>query len=386
MTREQVKLEPVRILESLVRIPSVTGQEANIAAAVAQWCEEAGLEVELRQVTAGRTNVLAHWNAGAATCLLLTGHMDTVPIGEGWTRDPFAAEISGGRLFGRGACDMKGGLAAMLSALFGARKRGSRLDRNVMLAAVVGEEEDSIGTRALVRSGIQAECAIVAEPTNLELVRSNRGLINFRLSVSGTSAHASSPELGRNAIVVAADLVLELEALARRLEQQLHPTLGKPNLTVGTIHGGTRPYVVPDSCVIEVDRRLNPGETPEGALAEIAQASRKVRHRWPDVSIELTLGSEYLPFEVSEGHPLVGQVSAAMEASGLHARTGTWRAASDAGFLVVERGIPTVLFGPGNISLAAHRPDEFVDLAQVEVAAEVYWRMLHGRSIVGGSS
>lgn len=364
------------ILESLVRVPSVTGAEGALADTIAGWCRAAGLEVEMPEVAPGRANVVARWGTGRRPVLLLTGHMDTVPVGAGWTRDPYGAEVEGGRLYGRGACDMKGGLAAILAAVHDLRAEGREPAGDVVVAAVVGEEEDSAGTLALLAGGVEADRALLAEPTGLALVRSNRGLVNYRLTVSGRSAHASSPELGRNAIVAASELVLELERLAARLRERQHPQLGPPNLTVGTIAGGTRPYVVPDRCVLEVDRRVNPGETADGVRAEAEAAIAAVRERVPWLEVEFEPGPEYLPFELGPGDPLVAAALAAMAAAGLEPRTAAWRAASDAGFLVAQAGIPCILFGPGDVDAAAHRPDEFVDLAEVETAREVCSRLV----------
>ena len=363
------------ILESLVRIPSVTGAEREVAEAVGGWCEVAGLQVEMVEVEPGRPNVVARWGTGRQPLLLLTGHLDTVPVGEGWTRDPFGAEVERGRLFGRGACDMKAGLAALLAALCELREGGLEPAGDVVLAAVVGEEEDSAGTLALLERGVDADRALLAEPTGLELVRSNRGLVNYRLDIRGAAAHASEPQLGENAIVAAAHVVLELQSLAGRLAERPHPALGPPNLTVGTIHGGTRPYVVPERCVLEVDRRVNPGETPQSVRAETEEVLDTVRRRWPGLKARFEPGPEYLPFEVAEGDPFVRDMLTAIEAAGLQPRVGAWRAASDAGFLAVRAGIPCLLFGPGRVA-AAHRPDEFVDLEEVEAAKEVCSRLL----------
>ena len=363
------------ILESLVRVPSVTGDEGRVALAVADWCEAAGMVVALREVPPGRPNLVARWGTGRHPVTLLTGHLDTVPIGAGWTRDPFGAEVADGRLYGLGACDMKAGLAAMLAAVLQLHEERLELAGDLVFAAVVGEEEDSAGTLALVAEGVEADCAVLGEPTALELVRSNRGLVNYRLAISGASAHASSPGLGRNAIVAAARLVLELEAIAERRADHPHPSLGAPNLTVGTIHGGTRPYIVPDRCLLEVDRRVNPGETAATARAEAEMAVAAVRRQMPWLGVEFELGSEYPPFELSEEHPLIHSMLGAMAAASVPPRVGVWRAASDAGFLTARRQIPCVLFGPGDIAVA-HRPDEYVELEHVELAREVYRRLL----------
>jgi acetylornithine deacetylase/succinyl-diaminopimelate desuccinylase family protein len=369
------------ILERLVRIPSQTGHERDAAEAVAGWCEKAGLEVAMQEVEPGRPNVIARWSVGRRPRLLLTGHLDTVPVGEGWSRDPFGAEIDNGRLYGRGACDMKGGLAAMLGAVLDMRARGEQPAGDVVVAMVVGEEEDSAGTRALVARGVEADWAVLSEPTGMQLVRANRGLMNYRLVVKGASAHASSPLLGRNAVVAAARLVLELEALAAELAARPHPLFGPPNLTVGTIHGGTRPYVVPDRCEVEVDRRVNPGETREDVVRELNEAIARVRLLHQGLDVEVLEGADYLAFEIPEEHELVRLVATAMVQAGLPRRISVWRAASDAGFLVHTAGIPCVLFGPGDIEQAAHRPDESIDLEDLEVAQQVFERLLLSREV-----
>ena len=363
------------ILESLVRVPSVTGNEARLAETIAGWCRAAGLETELRQVQPGRPNVVARLRTGRRPVLLLTGHLDTVPVGDGWTRDPFGAEVVGGRLFGRGACDMKGGLAAMLAALVDLHAGGREPAGDVVFAGVVGEEEDSAGTLALIAEGVDADIAVLAEPTGLELIRSGRGLVNYTLTITGAAAHASSPELGRNAIAAAAHVVVALEQLAGRIAEKPHPAFGPPNLTVGTIRGGTRPYVVPEQCVLEVDRRINPGETPDTVRAETEAVLEAVRKQVHWLAADFAFGSEYFPFELEVEHPLVASVLAAMESAGVAPRVGTWRAASDAGLLAGRAGIPCVLFGPGDTA-EAHRPDESIDLAEVELASEVFSRLL----------
>lgn len=367
------------ILERLVRIPSSTGAEQAAADAVAGLCEEAGLDVAMEEVAPGRPNVVARWDVGRGPRLLLTGHLDTVPVGEGWTRDPFGAEVAEGRLYGRGACDMKGGLAAMLGAIVDLRARGAQPGGNVVLAAVVGEEEDSAGTRALVARGVEADWAVLAEPTAMQLVVANRGLLNFRVVLKGSSAHASSPSLGHNAITAAARLVLDLEALGDELAKRRHRLFGPPNLTVGTIRGGTRPYVVPDRCEIEIDRRVNPGETREQVVRELQAAIARTQRHLPWLEAEMLDGPDYLAFEIPEAHQLVRSVTAAMAGAGLPRRISAWRAASDAGFLVHTAGIPCVLFGPGDIEQAAHRPDEWIDLHDLEVAQQVFERLLLNR-------
>ncbi len=369
-------MEARGILERLVRIPSQTDHEQAASEALAGWCRDAGLDVSMQEVEPGRPNVFATWRGGRGPHLLLSGHIDTVPVGEGWTRDPHAAEIVGGRLYGRGACDMKGGLAAMLGAIVALRARGEQPAGDVTLAAAVGEEEDSAGTRAMVRRGIKADRAVLSEPTAMQLVLANRGLLNYRIVVKGASVHASAPALGRNAVTAAARIALELEATGSELSKRSHPVFGPPSLTVGTLHGGTRPYVVPDRCEIEVDRRLNPGETAEQVVKELQDAIARVKRSLPWLEAEIIAGPDYIPFEIPQDHDLVRSMTKAMQASGLAPRISSWRAASDAGFLVHGAGIPCVLFGPGDIERAAHRPDEWIDLVDLDVAQRVFEHLI----------
>jgi succinyl-diaminopimelate desuccinylase len=370
-----VEVSAAAILDRMVRLPSVTGDEGALAGTLAAWCGEAGMEVEFQEVSPGRPNLIARWRVGRRPATVLTGHLDTVPVVSGWSHDPFGADVVDGRLIGLGASDMKGGLAAMVAALLSIRARGREPRGDVVLAATVGEEEDSAGTRQLLGQGLEADGAVLAEPTGLALVTSNRGLRNFRLRVRGAPAHASAPALGRNAIVAAARVVLELEAVGARLARCRHPDFGPPTLTVGTIRGGTRPYVVPDLCEIEVDRRVNPDEAPEGVRGQIEQALDSVRPL--GVEVELEEGPDYLPFEIPEGDDLVRRMATALRSAGLRRRRSAWRAASDAGLFVHNAGIPCVLFGPGSLD-AAHRPDEWIDLAQLEAAQYVFEHLLLG--------
>jgi acetylornithine deacetylase len=180
-------------------------------------------------------------------------------------------------------------------------------------------------------------------------------------------------------VTAAAAIVLELESIADELTRQPHPQFGPPSLTVGTIHGGTRPYVVPDRCEIEVDRRINPGETAEKVLGELEAAIALTRRRLPWLEADVITGPAYLPFETPHDHELVQSMTSAMTEAGIPRQISAWRAASDAGFLVHGAGIPCVLFGPGDIEQAAHRPDEWIDLDDLDTAQRVFEHVLLSR-------
>jgi len=200
--------------------------------------------------------------------------------------------------------------------------------------------------------------------------------LNYRIVVKGQSVHASAPALGRNAVTAAARLALELETVNGELQKRKNPVFGAPSLTVGTIHGGTRPYVVPERCEIEIDRRLNPGETARQVEMEIAEAIARTRHELPWLEADVIAGPDYIPFEVARDSDLVQAMEAAMSAAGVKPEIASWRAASDAGFLVHGAGIPCVLFGPGDIEQAAHRPDEWVALEDLDAAQRVFEHLI----------
>src|SRR5207245_10885428 len=184
----------------------------------------------------------------------------------------------------------------------------------------------------------------------------------------GRGAGAAAPGAGGSAGAAAAAIVLEAESGADGLTRRPQPRCGPPSLTVGTIHGGTRPYVVPDRCEIEVDRRINPGETAEQVVVELETAIATARRRLPWLEAEVVAGPDYLAFEIPKNHDLVRSMSSAMAEAGVPRHISAWRAASDAGFLVHGAGIPCVLFGPGDIEQAAHRPDEWIDLDDLDTA------------------
>jgi acetylornithine deacetylase len=290
------------------------------------------------------------------------------------TIPPFEARVEGGKLFGRGACDNKGGLAAMMHAVASVAADGLTPPCEVWLAATMDEEHAFTGVTKLCQ-GLAAEAAVVAEPTSLRAVVAHKGALRWRILVRGRAAHSSKPELGVNAISHMARIVLALEADHRQLAARPHPLLGPGTCNVGLIRGGVQVNFVPDQCVIEIDRRLLPGEIAKAVLAHYQSLVDDLRRRHPDldavmekpmmVSDALETPVDSAPARVASG--VLGQM-------GLDPKLGGVPYGSDASKLA-RHGVPSIVFGPGSID-QAHAAVEYVELAQVEKAAEFYRRFI----------
>jgi acetylornithine deacetylase/succinyl-diaminopimelate desuccinylase-like protein len=297
--------------------------------------------------------------------ILLAPHLDTVNARD----EQFIPRAKRGRLYGRGACDTKGSVAAMFSALCevaGATRRPSETE--IVFAGLVDEEHGQSGSRALAASGFKADLAIVGEPTGLRVVTAHKGNLWLRFQTRGRSAHGARPELGRNAIHAMARVVDLLETrYAASLRHRRHIILGRPTVSVGVISGGTQANIVPDLCSILADRRTLPGETEQSVRKEIASLFRT--HGLEVSMIDEKLGA-CLPLETDIRTPLVAQF---MNCIGQEGPVGV-DYFCDASVLS-QVGIPSVVFGPGDIA-QAHTADEWVSLAQLDRARVVLTRFL----------
>jgi acetylornithine deacetylase len=378
--------DPVALTRALVSIPSVNptlskggAGEGEIAQACAAWLEAWGLEVRFQDVGAGRCNVVATLE-GEGPTLLLNGHLDTVGV-EGMTIAPFGAELREGRILGRGSCDMKGGVAALMAAASRLVRGGPRPDLVVALTA--DEEHASLGMDALVRSGVRADLAVVCEPTGLKVMPAHKGFVWVKATFRGRAAHGSRPELGIDAIRHAALYLAALDHHAERLRARpLHPLLGHGSLHAGTIRGGTAESVYPDLCEILLERRTLPGEAPEDVVAELEAVLETVRAREPEVRGTLVPTLARPGTEVPQDAPLVRGLLEACGSRGVTGGVEGMTAWVDAAFLN-QAGIPAVCFGPGDIG-QAHSADEWIDASQIRVCADVLERF--ARLLVTASS
>jgi acetylornithine deacetylase len=360
-----------KLLRELIALPSVNpallppndprAGEGRVADFLTATAGRAGLAVERREVFPGRSNLLARLTPPGAIRrrVVLAPHMDTV--GDVSMPDSmFQPSVKGDRLFGRGACDTKGSIAAMFTALANIAGSSQRpRQTEIVLAALVDEEIDQCGSRALVREKFRADLAIVGEPTRLQVVTAHKGDFWLTLRTRGKSAHGARPELGRNAVLEMAKVVQLLETVyARELRKRRHPLLGVGTVNVGSIQGGTQPNIVPDQCSIAIDRRTLPGETTASVLKELRTLLR--RHNLKAELVDDKATKPCWPMETKPGLPLV---RAFMESVGQRAPVGV-HYFSDAS-VFARGGTPAVLFGPGDIA-QAHTADEWISLRSLE--------------------
>jgi acetylornithine deacetylase len=381
-----------RLLAGLIALPSVNpaflpprhphAGEESVADFLATVAAHAGLEIEFQNVLPGRSNLIARLlpRNKIRRTILLAPHLDTV----GADGTKFIPQRRNGRLHGRGACDTKGSVAAMLSALCElANDRSRPLETEIVFAGLVDEEHAQAGSRALVAQasslclpkitthGLEARAttlAIVGEPTKLQVVTAHKGSLWLELETRGRAAHGATPQFGKNAIHEMARIVDLLETdYAARLRKRKHPLLGAATVNVGTISGGAQPNIVPDSCKITVDRRTLPGETDTGVQREIATF---LRAKKLFVKIFNQKLAPAFPLETDLKLPLVRQF---MRCVGQTKPLGV-HFFCDAAVLSAA-GIPSVVFGPGDIA-QAHTADEWISLAELERGKDLILKFL----------
>ena len=363
-----------QLLSDLVSINSINPDlvpgspgEAEIAHYIADWLKRADLEVQLIESVSGRPNVvgIARGTGGGKT-LLLNGHMDTVGVaGMPEAHRPF---INDGRMYGRGAYDMKSGLAACMIAVAEAKKQ--RLRGDVIFTAVIDEEYASVGTMDLAKR-LHADGAIVAEFTELQLIVAHRGFVWLEVETIGKAAHGSRPDLGVDAIAKMGKVLVEVESLDNRLRSNpTHPLLGSGSVHASLITGGQELSSYPEKCILSIERRTLQGETPEFVEAEFVKIIKNIQQSDPTFNAVIRRGIDRVPLETSEDTDIVKAIQeASVKVLNHPAETAGVQFWTDAAVLAAA-GIPSVLFGPSGAG--AHAIEEWVDLASVGACAEIY--------------
>jgi acetylornithine deacetylase/succinyl-diaminopimelate desuccinylase-like protein len=351
--------------------------ESRVTDFLEEQLRDLGCEFRRQAVRPDRDNLIATYTppGRAPFSVLFEAHQDTVPV-DAMIVEPFGAKIDGGKMYGRGSCDVKAGGAVMLTAFARLVKEKPAGSAKVTLAFTVDEEHTFFGVQELMKSGVRADYAIVAEPTLLNIVNAHKGVVRWVLETTGTACHSSRPENGVNAVYRMGRVLGELEIYADQVRREPpDPVLGPRTLSVGRITGGVSPNTVPDSCRIDIDRRLIPGETA-AAAAEHLRSFLKGR-----AAIDF-------PFTLTQTHAACPPLSAALSGE-LVAKFGAVIDSvvgkhtvhpvpfgTDAS-TVAGAGVPAVVFGPGDIA-QAHTKDEWIDLAQLEPAAEILYRFACG--------
>jgi acetylornithine deacetylase len=374
--------ETTRLLRDLVTRPSINPMgrplqgpeffEYQVTAYLDDYFRSLGVPYERQTIAPLRDNIVARYDApGSRRTVVFEVHQDTVPV-DGMIIDPFGAKIENGRLYGRGACDIKGGMAAMLWTFTRLVREKPRTACNLILACTVDEELTFLGVQELVKRGIKADAAVVAEPTQLQIVHAHKGAVRWDVRVRGKACHSSRPDQGVNAIYHMARVLPVIERYALELQQsRIDPLLGSPTLSVGRISGGVSVNTVPDACSVEIDRRLLPGEKGGDAVAEFRAFLQ--RHVPAGVEYEVCdpwLSSLALSPDGSE--ELVERLGVAIDSVVGKHTVHAVAFGTDASKLAAG-GIPSVVFGPGDIA-RAHTCDEWVPLDEVEQASEILFR------------
>jgi acetylornithine deacetylase len=372
----------VDLLRQLVQIESVNPTlvpggkgEREIASFVARLLDEAGIEVRLQEAAPGRPNVIGLLRGtGGGRTLILNAHLDTVTL-EGM-EDPLSARIEEDKLFGRGAWDTKGGLAAGLSALLALQEAGEGLAGDLLITGTVDEEYGSIGTETVLKE-IQADGCIILEPSDLAVWVAHGGFAWAEVETEGVAAHGSLPDEGVDAIAKMGPVLTELEKLGRGLRQDnaFHPPLAEetmhPSLHASLIEGGREWSSYPDRCLLRLERRLIPGESTKNLEAELEDILSRLAAEDPQFKAWWRLTMARLPWQAAEG-PLLGALeracSAELEAQPRRATGTIWTDAA----LTQEAGIPAVVFGPKGEG--KHAVVEYVEIESVVACARILAR------------
>jgi len=379
--REEIaKLNVGQMLSGLVKIPSYSfmeDQEKEVAAAIARFFEQEGIDTYTVEVAPGRWNVVATVKGAAeGRSLHLSGHIDTVPV-YNYEGDPFSGAVEGNRVYGRGSCDMKCGVVAAMAAVAALKRLGIRLKGDLYFSGVADEEELGLGIKHIIEHGPLGDAMIVGEPSGQRLNIGQKGLEWIRIEVEGVKIHSGNMANGVNAISMAARLICRLDTeYAALLRSRAHPFLGEPTLNVATIQGGDQPSTVPGECTFTFDRRFVPGETVQSVYAEL-QALIDTLHaedpRFKARIVDVFEGQnhmEHRPYLIDRDDPIVLSACTALRAVDIEPEISAGRAWTDAGFISGYTDTRAVVLGPSGVG--GHETLEYAFIDETEKTALIY--------------
>ncbi|RLG09368.1 MAG: hypothetical protein DRN68_01705 [Thaumarchaeota archaeon] len=367
----------VSILSSMIRINSENppGREDEIASYVAERLAELGLKAWIDRFQ-GRANALGSIKVGEGKKIMLISHLDTVPAGEKelWSIPPFSGTVKDGRVYGRGAADAKGCIASMLGCLKSLADEGWPINGEIIFAAVADEESENRGVRRLISQGIKANCAVVGEPTNLNVCIAHKGSIFLRVSFIGKAAHSCQPERGVNAVYAASEYALRIEKLSKRFRIE-HKLLGKPSLAVTILRGGVKDNVIPDYCELIINRRTLPNEDLESIVRRLRDLAKKISEK-RRIKVDVKIDRYILASETNRDEEIVkAGLRAVSRVLGKRARPRGFQAVCDMTFLVHKANIPCIILGPGRLK-EAHVIDEWVSIDQLINGSRIYHELI----------
>ena len=375
-----MKKDAVQLTKEMVKIKSYSfmeNQEEEISKYILDFFTENGITSYRTEIVPGRYNtfaILKGEDSENNPSLLLTGHMDTVPAYD--FKEAFTAREDADYLYGRGSCDMKGALAAMMCAM----ESGTKLKGDLIFCGVADEEEAGIGTESLIKTGPEATYAVIGEPTKLEIALGHKGLEWIEISFKGKKVHGGAQKDGVNAIMMAGRFLHKLETeYLPKLEKRTHPVLGTATLNIGTITGGDQPSTVADKCSIRLDRRCLTDETIAQVYEELQAICDELHEEDPKFEAEIrdVFNGEtmpHIPFCTDENSPLVKAAENALGREGMTPVLTCFPAWSDAGFMNALTKSECIVLGPGDLSVA-HSIHEKISKRQLLSAVSVYEEM-----------
>ncbi len=359
------------MLRKLIQAETTTEKGELVAAnIISEQFSRSGIAGRVDSWGSNRANLIAQIDSsGRRAALLFACHLDVVPAGESkWQHPPFDAVESEGRIYGRGSADMKGGIASVVTAVRQVVESGVKLQGDIIFFAAAGEETDSCGAKRFIRdwSGQLPQLAgvVIPEPTDFEIVTAHRGILWLKVKTSGKAAHGSAPQLGINAITSMRAVLNELDNFKIRFEP--HQLLGDCSMSVNTITSGKAINVVPDMCSIGIDIRTLPGQNYQDIIDDLQKIFAKLKQKNPQFDASVSIIREVGALETNNNCDFVGNFCSAVGTSKTRAVGFT----TDGPFFA-SLDVPVVVFGPGKGELC-HKPDEYIDISDVEKAVEYY--------------
>ena len=364
---EANKEKMVRLVSDLVKIPSVSGNEAELAMFLTDYCTKLGFECEIDRYG----NFFAFVKGKRpGKRLIFNSHLDTVEVGDGWTVDPYSGKIDGDKIWGRGSTDCKAAMGAQIMAALSVMEAGGDFAGEICLMYPVEEEVQNVqrkGTYLSLKDGFTGDYAVNGEDTDLHVCLACEGMLEVKITTHGVGAHGATPEQGKNAIVMMCKVVEELNKIVLGTNEYT----GSGSINPGVIEGGCRSSVVPDTCVLRCSRFIVPGENGQMFVDQIKEIFAKLKTEDPDFKADVELVYDSNPSIVEKDSPIVQAVKKAHDDIGKPCPFYGTPQHDDADFLTNIAHIPTVLYGPGT-GVLAHMPDEYVKIAEIEEAAKVY--------------